>query len=99
MPAIATVAEFEQPLVLAPEAAARHLGISKRSPRLIAEGKVIARKQRPRTLARRRSTESPRQQAVQQNRHPRVVFSRRRHRLPRSRQDPPGMRSLKEECK
>jgi len=50
MLAIATVVELEQPLVLAPGAAARYLGISKRGPRLIAEGKIIARERRPRTL-------------------------------------------------
>jgi hypothetical protein len=51
MPAVATVVELEQPLVLAPEAAARYLRIRKRDvSRLIADGKIAARKHGPRTL-------------------------------------------------
>jgi excisionase family DNA binding protein len=50
MPAATTLVELE-PLALAPAEGARYLSISKRSlSRLIAYGKIVARKDGPRTL-------------------------------------------------
>ena len=85
MPAIATVIELE-PLALAPEAAARYLAISKRSlSRLIADGKIVARKQGPRTLVDVASLKAFYASLAKKTDHAPIVFGRHAHVLPRSR--------------
>lgn len=85
MPGIAIVAELE-PLALAPAAAARYLSISKRSlSRLIREGKIIARKQGPRTLVDVASLKAYYARLPSKTDHAPIVFGRRAHVLPRSR--------------
>jgi hypothetical protein len=85
MPGIATVAELE-PLALAPAVAAWYLSISKRSLwRLIAEGKIAARKQGPRTLVDVASLKAYYASLPKKTDHPPIVFGRRAHVIPRSR--------------
>jgi excisionase family DNA binding protein len=85
MPGIATVAELE-PLALAPAAAAQYLSISKRSlSRLIADGKIAARKQGPRTLVDVASLKAYYASLPHKTDHAPIVFGRRAHVLPRSR--------------
>ena len=85
MPGIATVAELE-PLALAPAAAAQYLSISKRSlSRLIADGKIAARKQGPRTLVDVASLKAYYASLPKKTDHLPIVFGRRAHVLPRSR--------------
>jgi excisionase family DNA binding protein len=85
MPGIATVAELE-PLALAPAAAARYLAISKRSlSRLIADGKIAARKHGPRTLVDVGSLKAYYASLPQKGEHPPIAFGRRAHVLLRSR--------------
>jgi excisionase family DNA binding protein len=88
MPAVAAVTELE-PLALAPEAAARYLGISKRSlSRLIADGTIAARKSGPRTLVDVASLKAHYDSLPRKTDHPPIMFGRRAHVLPRSRTQP-----------
>lgn len=86
MPAIiANIAELE-PLALPPAAAARYLSISKRSlSRLIAERKIEARKQGPRTLVDVASLKAYYAGLPKKIDHAPIVFGRRAHVLPRAR--------------
>lgn len=83
MPANTTVVELE-PLALAPVAAARYLSISKRSlSRLIADGKIEARKDGPRTLIDVASLKAYYAKLPKKADHAPVVFGRRAHVLMR----------------
>ena len=85
MPVIATVIDLE-PLALAPAEAARYLSIAKRSlSRLIAEGKIEARKQGPRTLVDVASLKAYYASLPKKTDHAPIVFGRRAHELPRAR--------------
>jgi excisionase family DNA binding protein len=86
MPGIATVAEFE-PLALAPAAAARYLAISKPSlSRLIADGKIAARKDGPRTLVDVASLKAY-ASLPHKGEYPPIAFGRRAQVLPRARME------------
>jgi excisionase family DNA binding protein len=83
MPTTATVIELEP---LAPAAAARYLSISKRSlSRLIADGKIAARKHGSRTLVDVGSLNAYYASLPEKADHAPIVFGRRAHVLPRSR--------------
>jgi excisionase family DNA binding protein len=85
MPATATVIELE-PLALPPAEAARYLSISKRSlSRLIADGKIAARKHGARTLVDVGSLNAYYASLPEKADHAPIVFGRRAHVLPRSR--------------
>jgi len=85
MSALVTIIELE-PLALAPVAAARYLSISKRSlSRLIAEGKIAARKAGPRTLVDVASLKAYYASLPEKTEHAPIIFGRRAHVLPRSR--------------
>ena len=85
MPAIVTTVELE-PLALSPAAAARYLSISKRNlSRLIADGKIEARKAGPRTLVDVASLKAYYASLPKKTDHAPIVFGRRAHVLPGSR--------------
>lgn len=85
MPAAIKVIELE-PLALSPAAAARYLSISKRSvSRLIAEGKIEARKAGPRTLVDVASLKAYYASLLKKTDHAPIVFGRRAHVLPHAR--------------
>jgi excisionase family DNA binding protein len=85
MSAVATTIELE-PLALSPASGARYLSISKRSlSRLIADGKIEARKAGPRTLVDVASLKAYYASLPTKTDHAPIVFGRRAHVLPRSR--------------
>jgi excisionase family DNA binding protein len=76
-----------EPLALSPRDAAQYLSISKRSlSRLIAARKIAARKDGPRTLVDVASIKAYYAALPLKTDHAAIVFGRRAHALPRSRQ-------------
>ena len=74
------------PLALSPAAAARYLSISKRTiSRLIADGKIVARKAGPRTLVDVASLKAYYEALPKKTDHPPIVFGRRAHAVLRPR--------------
>ncbi len=79
MSAFISIAELE-PLALSPAAAARYLSISKRSlSRLIADGRIAALNQGPRTLVYVASLKAYYASLPNKSDHPSIVFWRRAH--------------------
>jgi excisionase family DNA binding protein len=80
-----------EPLALSPRDAAAFLSISKRSlSRLIADRKIAARKDGPRTLVDVASIKAYYEALPMKSDHAPIVFGRRAHVLPRSRREGPN---------
>jgi excisionase family DNA binding protein len=76
-----------EPLALSPRDAAAYLSISKRTlSRLIAAKKIVARKDGPRTLVDVASLKAYYETLPLKTDHASILFGRRAHMLPRSRQ-------------
>jgi excisionase family DNA binding protein len=76
-----------EPLALSPRDAAAYLSISKRTlSRLIAAKKIVARKDGPRTLVDVASLKAYYETLPLKTDHAPILFGRRAHMLPRSRQ-------------